>query len=90
MNIAPPMRSVIRWKEVIETATECQLLAKTTASGLAALVARIEALHPYETPEIVVLAAADASAAYAAWVAEQTGPIDQSSAASQSAASSAK
>ncbi len=90
VNVMAPMRSVYRWKGTIETTTEWQLLAKTTPDGLAPLVTRLESLHPYETPEILVLTASSASRAYATWVAAQTARVPQAPGSSQSAASSAK
>ncbi|MGE0313195.1 MAG: divalent-cation tolerance protein CutA [Lautropia sp.] len=90
VSVSAPMRSVYRWQGAVETATEWQLIAKTTSDALGALVQRLEALHPYDTPEILVLAADGASHAYAAWVAAQTRAEAQAPAASQSAASSAK
>ena len=42
-------------------------MIKTTAQRLAALEARLQALHPYEVPEFLVLDAA-ASARYGDWL----------------------
>ncbi len=49
---------------------EIVLTIKTTRQGFDALAERIEALHPYEVPEIVAVPAARVNAAYAAWVHE--------------------
>ena len=52
----PPMRSIYRWKGAIEQADERQLLIKTTtATAFATLEARIQALHPYDVPEFLVI-----------------------------------
>ena len=69
VNVLPPMTSVYRWKGVVEQEREQQLVMKTSTDRVAALQARLQALHPYELPEFVVLDAA-ASAAYAGWVRE--------------------
>ena len=74
VNILPPMTSVYRWKDRIAEDREQQLVIKTSAEQLAALQARLIALHPYEIPELLVLEAGGA-AAYAAWVAETTGAV---------------
>jgi len=72
VNIGAPMTSVYRWKGAIEEDREQQLVIKTTGDRLVALESRLRALHPYELPEFVVVAAAGASAAYAGWVDAET------------------
>lgn len=72
VNVHTPMTSVYRWQGVIEEATESQMTIKTTAAQVAALLARIEELHPYDVPEILVLPAADGAAAYLEWVRDST------------------
>jgi periplasmic divalent cation tolerance protein len=71
VNILPPMTSVYRWKGQIDEEVEQQVVIKTSADRLAALKARLLALHPYETPELLVLTAEGAEA-YAAWVGDAT------------------
>ena len=73
VNVLPTMTSTYRWKGVVEQEREQQLIMKTTTVRLAALEARLRALHPYELPEFLVLAA-DASSAYRAWVEESVAP----------------
>jgi periplasmic divalent cation tolerance protein len=71
VNILPVMTSVYRWKGAIEQDREQQLVIKTTAGRLPALEVRLQALHPYEVPEFLVVPASGGSAAYTAWVADQ-------------------
>ena len=71
VNVLPAMTSIYRWKGSVEQEREQQLVIKTTAGRVEALAARLRELHPYELPEFIVLDAA-ASAAYAAWVRENT------------------
>ena len=71
VNILPAMRSIYRWKGAIEEAREQQLLIKTSPAAIDALKARILELHPYETPELLVLDA-DGSPAYLRWLEETT------------------
>ena len=74
VNVLPPMTSVYRWKGAVEQDREQQLVIKTTRGAVAALESRLRALHPYELPEFLVLAAADGARAYCAWVAESVAP----------------
>ena len=71
VNILPVMRSVYRWQSAVHHDDERQLVIKTTTERLAALEARIKALHPYELPEWLVISA-DASEAYAQWLVDGT------------------
>ena len=45
-----PCRSVYRWTDAVEHASEAVLLAKTTDEGYDALASRVEELHPYDVP----------------------------------------
>ena len=68
VTLIPSVESVYRWQERVETAAETLLLIKTTAERLAALEARVLALHSYQTPEFLVLDVAGGSAAYLDWL----------------------
>lgn len=70
----PGVRSSYRWQGAVEHADEVLLLIKTTAARLDALVARIQALHPYELPEVIAVEATGGASAYLAWVADETRP----------------
>jgi periplasmic divalent cation tolerance protein len=72
VNVLGPMMSTYRWKGAVECEPERQLLIKTHASRVAALESRLRALHPYELPEFIVLQPEAATAAYAAWVKQET------------------
>ena len=61
-----PVQSCYRWQGKIERAQEVQLLIKTSSDRLEELLSALEALHSYDTPEILLMAA-QAGAAYAAW-----------------------
>ena len=58
------MTSHYRWEGALERADERQVVIKTTAGRVAALEARLAALHPYEVPELLVL---DAAASASIW-----------------------
>jgi periplasmic divalent cation tolerance protein len=72
VNVHGPMTSVYRWKGQVGHDPECQLVVKTTRDRLAALEARLRALHPYELPEFIVVSVDDGSTAYLQWVADGT------------------
>ena len=67
-----PIRAVYRWQGAVEQAQEMLLLAKTAADRVPALIERLQALHPYELPEIVAVQAAAGLPAYLDWVADST------------------
>jgi periplasmic divalent cation tolerance protein len=69
VSVLPPMRSIYRWNNGVEEEREQQLVIKTAPAGLERLTARLLALHPYETPELLVLEAGG-SEAYLRWVGE--------------------
>jgi periplasmic divalent cation tolerance protein len=67
-TIVPTVESIYRWEGKLETARETLLLLKTAAPQLAALQARLLALHSYETPEFLVLAVESGSEGYLGWL----------------------
>ena len=71
VNILPAMRSVYRWKGGVERADERQLVIKTTEASVSTLESRICQLHPYDVPEVVVLAIDSGSAAYLSWLSDK-------------------
>ena len=72
VNITGPMHSIYRWQGAVERAQEFGLLIKTSASRFAEMAARLQALHPYEVPEIVALRPPMVLPAYAAWAIAET------------------
>ena len=73
VNVHGPMISFYRWKGVVLSDAERQVVIKTTRERLATLRERLRELHPYELPEFVVLTVEDGSDEYLNWVVEQTG-----------------
>ncbi|MCQ6553711.1 divalent-cation tolerance protein CutA [Streptomyces sp. C10-9-1] len=71
-QISAPVTSVYRWQGVPETATEWQVLFKTTADRYDALEAHLTEAHDYDTPEIIATPVVRASAAYTDWTRSQT------------------
>lgn len=72
VNILPAMTSVYRWTDGVQQGTEHQLVIKTTRSRVAALWEKLEALHPYDLPEFVVLPIVDGSELYLKWIRDAT------------------
>jgi len=69
VNILAPCNSVYRWQGAIETSCEIPLLIKTTRARYPALEAAVQALHPFEIPELIALPVTHGLAAYLDWVA---------------------
>ena len=68
-QVSGPVASTYRWRGAVDHASEwvCQL--KTTRARLPALEAALDALHPYELPELTVVPLGG-STAYLAWIEE--------------------
>jgi len=64
----PGATSVYHWEGTVHRDPEVVLIIKTTGERLANLTARIEALHPYEVPEVIAVPAAGGSERYLDWV----------------------
>ena len=67
-NIVPQVRSIYRWQGQVHDEREVLLLCKTTRDKLEALKARLPALHPYDTPELLALPVEAGLEKYLAWV----------------------
>jgi len=68
VNILPPMRSIYRWRGVVEDASEQLLIIKTLVRDYRDVESRVRALHPYELPEVIAVPIAAGSSAYLAWL----------------------
>jgi periplasmic divalent cation tolerance protein len=78
VNVWPEMQSFYRWHGDLQQDAERQLLVKTTEDRLAALEARVRALHPYEVPELLVVEVNGGSASYLDWLVASTRPAPDS------------
>ncbi|MDP6582095.1 MAG: divalent-cation tolerance protein CutA [Vicinamibacterales bacterium] len=72
VSVLPEGESVYRWDGAIERTRERQLIAKTTLDRVEALRRRVGALHPYDTPEFLVLRVIGGDERYLAWIQEAT------------------
>jgi periplasmic divalent cation tolerance protein len=68
------VRSIYRWQDRIEDATEARVTLHTRAALVSAIVARTLAEHPYEVPHVLALPVVDANPAYRQWVLDATAP----------------
>ena len=71
VNMLDEMTSIYRWQGAVQEDREHQLVIKTTRQRLEAVRGRIGALHSYELPEFLVLAAGG-SPEYLRWLAQST------------------
>lgn len=73
VNITPGVRSIYRWKGIVEESAEVMLLIKTRRALLRALEIELRAVHSYEVPEIVALPIVDGLEQYIEWIDAETG-----------------
>lgn len=67
-NILPGMRSLYVWQGERGDSRECGVLFKTDAALLDKAIARLAAIHPYDTPAVTGWRADAAAPATAAWL----------------------
>ncbi len=72
ISLGAPVLSVYSWKGDVEAAEEIPMTFKTTWSRQAELTAHIQALHPYEVPEIIVVPVIAGHGPYLDWIRELT------------------
>ncbi|MFN4296025.1 MAG: divalent-cation tolerance protein CutA [Brevundimonas sp.] len=79
VNILGPMRSIYRWEQAVEDATEIPALFKTTRENAARLKDRILALHPYATACVLVLPVSSegSSDPFLAWIRSSVTPLHE-------------
>jgi periplasmic divalent cation tolerance protein len=73
VNILGPMRSIYRWKGVVETADEVAAIFKTSHWQADTLIERITGLHSYDVPCVVTWPIDKVLRAYADWVEDSVG-----------------
>ncbi len=67
-TVIPSVQSIYHWQGEVESSTEALLLLKTALDQVAALEARLHALHSYQTPEFLVLRVEAGSQPYLEWM----------------------
>jgi len=73
VNRVGPIRSTYFWEGRVQDDEEWLLVMKTRAAGFAALAARVQALHSYQTPEVIALPIVEGTEAYLGWLRKSTG-----------------
>jgi len=73
VNVVGGVVSIYRWEREVRRDPEVMLLMKTTAGGTAALCDRVVELHPYDVPEVLVVAVEGGHAPYLDWVRAEVG-----------------
>lgn len=73
-HITGPIRSIYRWQGTIHDEPETRVALHTRRTLIPAIVAAVQAVHPYELPGIFALPLIDASPAYAQWIRDETTP----------------
>ncbi len=68
VNIMAPCTSIYSWQGKVERATEIPVMIKSTLARYTALEAAIQALHPYELPEIIHVSINGGLEAYLSWI----------------------
>ena len=63
-----PIQSVYVWNEKLKQEQEFLLIIKTLESRVCETKDRILSLHNYETPELIVVNAADVGEGYGKWI----------------------
>jgi periplasmic divalent cation tolerance protein len=73
INILGPLTSLYHWQGEITRDQEFLLIMKTTASREAALLSRVQELHPYDIPEVIVVPIETGTPSYLGWIAATVG-----------------
>src|SRR6476659_1516243 len=67
-NLIPEVESHYWWKEKVERGKEVLILLKTTSAQLNRLEKLIVSVHPYDTPEFLVLSISSGNRRYLGWL----------------------
>jgi periplasmic divalent cation tolerance protein len=73
VNIIKNIRSIYSWEGKIEDEPEVLMIVKTQKSLFDSLTKKVEELHSYTVPEIIVLPIVEGSKDYLKWLREVTG-----------------
>ena len=68
VSIISSVRSVFRWQNEVQTASEYLLIIKTTFARYPALQDAIVSMHSYEVPECIAIPVVAGLPAYLSWV----------------------
>lgn len=68
VNIIPTLTSIYQWQGKVESAKESLLVIKTSEGKIGVLEKKVLSLHPYDTPEFIVLPIVHAERRYGEWL----------------------
>ena len=77
VNVVPGVQSHYRWQGAVHRDEEALMIVKIRAERFEEVRAAIVDLHPYDTPEVLLLAVDAADPRYLAWLLEQGSPGSQ-------------
>lgn len=72
VNILSACTSVYRWQDQTESAEELPVFIKTQQKHYNRVEQIINAMHPYELPEIITVPVTDGLPAYLQWIMDET------------------
>jgi periplasmic divalent cation tolerance protein len=72
VNIIEKVRSIYRWKGVVERESEAVIIAKTKETLVDKVIARVKALHSYEVPCIEAIPIVNGLPEYLRWICDET------------------
>ena len=72
VTILTGARSHYWWQDRLETAEEAQIVMKTTQDRWPQLQAHWQQIHPYDTPELIVLPVTAGHRPYLDWIVKET------------------
>lgn len=73
VNLVPGMRSIYAWKGAVEEASEIVAIIKTREGRAEEVGAAVRALHPYDTPIILMIPVSGGDRATIDWLMAATG-----------------
>jgi periplasmic divalent cation tolerance protein len=71
-QVVGPITSVFRWDGAVQTEQEWRVEIKTAADRVPALTEHLRTAHSYDVPEIIATPIEGGSAAYLAWLVDET------------------
>ena len=72
VNLVPGVRSIYLWEGKVQDEAEHLLVIKTTPARQAEALARLGALHSYDTPEAIALPVVGGAEPYLKWLTDVT------------------
>src|SRR5436190_22095903 len=70
VNILSGIESIYRWKEKIESGNETLVFFKLSEDRQSTFQEKLQSLHPYEVPEIIIIPVSNGLPEYLRWVVE--------------------